>query len=97
MMIDYVSKVSKFLSYFKYVLTLPAIVFIILYWTRNNEIYLTLVFACMASYLFCSSFANLNEIKNCLRKEEKGALKFMGLISLAGSLIFVILTMYRIF
>ena len=96
MMIAYESKLSKFLAYFKYLITIPAIVFAILYWVKNNELFLTLVFACMSSYLLCAGVANLNEIRFCLRNEEKGALKFLGFASLLGCLVFLIVIGFRV-
>ena len=69
MMINYESKISKVLSILKFVITLPAIVFIILYWVKNNELFLTLVFVCTASFFLCDGSANLIEIPHCLRKE----------------------------
>lgn len=96
MMISYESKISKVLSILKYVLTLPAIVFIILYWVKNNELFLTLVFVSTASFFLCDSSANLLEIKYCLRKEEKKALKMLGFGSLIICLVFVIVVLYRI-
>ena len=96
MMIAYESKLSQFLAYFKYLITLPAIVFTILYWVKNNELFLTLVFACMSAYLLCAGIANLNEIRFCLRKEEKRALKFLGFASMIGFLVFLILIGYRV-
>ena len=96
MMIDYQSKVSKVLHILSYVICVPAIVFIILYWVKNNELFLTLVFACMSSYLLCAGVANLNEIRFCLRNEEKGALKFLGFASLLGCLVFLIVIGFRV-
>lgn len=96
MMIKYESKISFVLNILKYVVCLPAIAFIILYWVKNNELFLTLTFVCMASCLLFGGLANLLEIKHCLRKEEKSALKVMGLLSVAGFLVFFILIISRI-
>ena len=96
MMIDYQSKVSKVLHILSYVICVPAIVFIILYWVKNNELFLTLTFACMASFLLCGGLANIIEIKHCLRKEEKGALKILGGLAIAGAIIFLVLILTRV-
>ena len=96
MMIKYESKISFVLNILKYVVCLPAIVFIILYWVKNNELFLTLTFVCMASFLLFGSLANLLENKYCLRKEEKTALKILGFLSLAGFLVFFFLIISRI-
>lgn len=95
-MIAYESKISKVLNILSYVICLPAIVFIILYWVKNNELFLTLTFICMASFLLCGSLANFLEIKHCQRKEEKTALKIMASLSLVGFLIFLFLIISRI-
>ena len=96
MMIDYQSKVSKVLHILSYVVCLPAIVFIILYWVKNNELFLTLTFACMASFLLFGGLAKILEIKYCLRKEEMNALKILGGLSLIGFAIFFFVIIYRI-
>lgn len=96
MVIDYVSKVSKFLSRFKYLFPLGAIVFAVLYWTINQEIFLTLLFACASLYFLCGGLAHLIEIKHCLRKEEMNALKVMGILSLVAAIIFLVLIISRI-
>ena len=96
MMIAYESKFSKFLAYFKYLITIPAIVFAILYWVKNNELFLTLVCACMSAYLLCAAVANLNEVRFCLRKEEKKALKMLGIGSLVICLVFVVVLLNRV-
>lgn len=96
MMIKYESKISKVLSILKFVMTLPAIVFAILYWVKNNELFLTLVFACTASFFLCDGSANLIEIPHCLRKEEKKALKMLGIGSLIACGIFVIVLLSRV-
>ena len=96
MMIAYESKISKVLSILKYVITLPAITFIILYWVKNNELFLTLVFLCTSLFFLCNALANLLEIKYCARKEEKDALKIFGFGSLAGCIIFLIVILSRV-
>lgn len=96
MMINYESKISKVLSILKFVVTLPAIVFIILYWVKNNELFLTLVFVCTASFFLCDGSANLIEIPHCLRKEEKKALKMLGIGSLVICLVFIVVLLNRV-
>ena len=96
MMIDYENKISKVLNVAKYVFAVAAVPFIILYWLKTMELFLTLVFGCMASFLLCGGLANMLEIKHCLRKEEKSALKVLGFGSLAGALIFVAIILSRI-
>ncbi|MBE6143171.1 MAG: hypothetical protein E7177_04215 [Erysipelotrichaceae bacterium] len=95
-MIDYESKISKVLAIIKYVVTLPAIVFIILFWVKNNELFLTLVFVCTSLFFLLNALACLLEIKHCARKEEKTALKIFGFTSLAGFIIFLLVVLYRI-
>jgi uncharacterized membrane protein len=95
MMIDYESKVSKILSIIKFIIPFPAVVFIIIYWVNNNELFLTLVFACVTLFFLCDSSANLIEIKHCLRKEEKKALKLLGIGSLVLGVLFLLVFIGR--
>lgn len=96
-MIVYESKISKVLNILSYVVTLPAVVFIILYWTKNNELFLTLTFVCMDVFLLLCTLANLLEIKHCLRKEEKKTLFVISMVNFVGFIIFFILLLTRIF
>lgn len=96
MMIAYENKISRVLNIAKYVFAVGALPLVILYWVKTMEIFLTLVFACMASFLFCGGLANVLEIKHCLRKEEKSALKTLGFGSLIGAAIFVAIILSRI-
>ena len=97
MMIKYENKISKVLSIIGFISPFPAIVFIILFWVMKNEFFLTLTFACTALFFLSNGIANMLEIKHCMRKEEKKALKLLGIPALIAAVAFIGVTLFRIF